>query len=295
MKKLILALALLSAAQCFAQISDIKYRGSLSGTCANTFTTCSNQPGQPFPNIIKAATSVEVPVSNYGMASVTISGSYTGVTIGFEFSDDGGVTYYQEQCARTDANIVEVSEAVTDNASRSWDCTVAGSGILRVRQSANSTGTPLIGITLTTAAFEAAPTVSIGNTPGSTDPCQTPSVLKSSAAINITTGTTTQLVAPVAGQIVYVCSYDFTISEVVTTANTLQFITGSGGTCGSAPTATNTGLYGAGGVTAGIPIHVQSSSGSGYVFKSGTAAGLCAVTAIGATGSFQGIVTFVQQ
>lgn len=125
------------------------------------------------------------------------------------------------------------------------------------------------------------------------DPCQSSAVVKTSVAINITSATTTQLVAPSGSTAVYVCGFDFTISEVVTTANTLQFTTGTGATCGGA-TVTKSGLYGAGGVTAGDPIHIQSG-GAGTVFQAAASSGVCVVTAIGATGSFQGILTFIQQ
>lgn len=128
---------------------------------------------------------------------------------------------------------------------------------------------------------------------GSVDPCQNSGVAKSSVAINISTATTTQLVAPSGTTAVYVCGFDFTISEVITTANTLLFNTGTAATCAGA-TVTKTGLYGAGGVLAAAPIHIERA-GPGTVFSSAASSGVCAITAIGATGSFQGILTYVQQ
>ena len=113
---------------------------------------------------------------------------------------------------------------------------------------------------------------------------------KSSVAINITSATTTQLVAISGSTLIYICGFSFTISEVVTTPNTLQFEYGTSTNC----TGTNklTGLYGGGGVTAGDPIFIHDGGGSSTVFTVPSANGLCALTAIGASGSFQGVLTF---
>ncbi len=125
------------------------------------------------------------------------------------------------------------------------------------------------------------------------DPCSY--AAKSSVKIAITSATTTAMVAVSGSLTVYVCGFDFTISEVVTTANTLKFESGTGSACAS-PVADLTGLYGAGGVTAAAPIHVVSAgNGSSTVFSGGASNGVCAVTAIGATAFFEGVLTYVQQ
>lgn len=125
------------------------------------------------------------------------------------------------------------------------------------------------------------------------DPCQSPNILKSSVAINITTATTTSLVAISGSTLIYVCGISMTISEVITTPNTIQFEYGTGATCGTGTTVL-TGKYGDGGVTAGIPIVVNASNG-GTIFSAPAGSRLCALTAIGATASFQGVLTYVQQ
>jgi hypothetical protein len=124
------------------------------------------------------------------------------------------------------------------------------------------------------------------------DLCQNPSILKSSVPINITSAATTQLVAISGTTSIYVCHFSFTISEVITTANTLQFEYGTSTNCTGANKLT--GLYGAGGVTVAAPVTVSAGYG-GTLFTVPASNGLCALTAIGATGSFQGILTFVQQ
>ncbi len=125
------------------------------------------------------------------------------------------------------------------------------------------------------------------------DPCQSPNIAKSSVAINITSAATTSLVAVSGSTTVYVCGFSVTISEVITTPNTILFEYGTGAACTS-PTVL-TGLYGGGGVTAGDPIPVSYGGAGMTIFKSAASAGICALTAIGGSGSFQGVMTYVQQ
>lgn len=130
------------------------------------------------------------------------------------------------------------------------------------------------------------------NSPGiGVDPCSY--ALKKSAPIAIASATTTSLVAVSGATTVFVCGFSVTISEVVTTANTILFEYGTGAAC-STPTSL-TGTYGSGGVTAGAPITVSYGNGFGTIFASAASAGICAVTAIGASGSFEGVLTYVQQ
>lgn len=127
--------------------------------------------------------------------------------------------------------------------------------------------------------------------PAAVDPCSY--ATKSSVPINITSATTTQLVAISGSTAIYVCHFSFTASQVITTANTLQFEYGTSTTCVGANKLT--GLYGAGGVTAGDPIVISAGNGNGTLFSAPASNGLCALTAIGASASFQGVLTYVQQ
>lgn len=126
------------------------------------------------------------------------------------------------------------------------------------------------------------------------DPCQSSGVAKSSAKFDITSATTTALVAVSGTTSIYVCGFTFTISQVITTANTFVFEQGTGVACAGAPIAL-TGLFGAGGITAGAPLVIAAGTGSGTIFKTAASNGLCALTAIGATGDFHGVLTYVQQ
>jgi len=123
------------------------------------------------------------------------------------------------------------------------------------------------------------------------DPCSYANKL--SKPINITSAATTSLVAVSGATTVYVCGFSVTISQVVTTPNTILFEYGTGAACTS-PTAL-TGIYGGGGVTAAAPITVSYGTGGSTIFASAASNGICALTAIGASGSFQGVLTYVQQ
>lgn len=126
------------------------------------------------------------------------------------------------------------------------------------------------------------------------DPCQSSGIAKSSVKFDITSATTTALVPVSGATAIYVCGFTFTISQVVTTANTFAFEQGTGVACASTP-VTLTGLFGAGGVTAAPPILIAAGTGSGTIFKTAASNGLCALTTIGATGDFHGVLTYVQQ
>jgi hypothetical protein len=119
------------------------------------------------------------------------------------------------------------------------------------------------------------------------DPCG-PQTVKQSTPINITTATTTTLVAGVGGKFITPCSFIMTIDSIVTTATTAQFIEGTGGNC-TGPTNVS-GLFGAGGVTAGPPIVITYNDplkklASGHDF--------CLLSA-GTTVQIQGVLSYTQ-
>jgi len=124
------------------------------------------------------------------------------------------------------------------------------------------------------------------------DPCQSANTTKTSTVVNVTTATTT-LIATSTGNGVSICGFSMTISQVVTTANTLKFVRGTGATCGTG-TADLTGAYGTGGVTAAAPL-VLAVSGAGTLFKSTGSENICVTTTIGASAAFTGVVTYVIQ
>jgi hypothetical protein len=151
----------------------------------------------------------------------------------------------------------------------------------------DANGNRLNGLTTGTLGSPSTQYLSVQNA----DPCSY--AAKSSASIAITSAATTSLVAVSGSTAVYVCGFSVTISEVATTANTIQFEYGTGASCTG--THALTGTMGAGGVTAGAPIVVAYGSGGSTVFNAPASNGICAVTAIGASGSFEGVLTYVQQ
>src|SRR5882724_2911384 len=124
----------------------------------------------------------------------------------------------------------------------------------------DNTGTQLNGYTTGTLGVPSSQYLSVQNA----DPCSY--AAKSNVAIAITTATTTSLVAISGSTSIYVCGFSVTISQVVTTANTILFEYGTGATCG---TGTNvlTGTYGTGGVTAAAPITVSYGGSGSTIFS----------------------------
>jgi hypothetical protein len=150
MKRLaiILALLLLSLPVCAQQMVSQAQQARTTGT------------------ITTSSSSIPVATVGYSVATVTVNGTYAGITVNFEFSDDGGTTWYSDTCTRTDTNVQESSEALPSNQSRAWDCGVFAATNFRVRSSAFTSGTANIGITLSAASIEPAQTVSVsGNIP----------------------------------------------------------------------------------------------------------------------------------
>lgn len=107
-----------------------------------------------------ATSCVTVSTSGYAVATVSVHGTYGSSTINFEFSDDGGTTYYPELCSETAASAQESNKSGT-NASTAWDCGVYAATNFEVRQSAISSGTAVVNITLSAAGIEPAPSVGL--------------------------------------------------------------------------------------------------------------------------------------
>lgn len=121
------------------------------------------------------------------------------------------------------------------------------------------------------------------------DPCSTNA--KIVVPINISTATTTQILALSAGKAIYVCNGMVTIAGSATTAGSILFEYGTGASCGTGTTAITGAMVGS--TTAGNPTVIPLEGGNGTQF--GTIAGqaLCAVSA-GTTVSIQGYITVVQ-
>jgi hypothetical protein len=134
-------------------------------TPGNTNGITQFQPARTTGTITTSSTSIPVATTGYGVATVTVNGTYAGVTVNFEFSDDGGTIYYPTTCTRTDSATQEGTAIVlASNKSQAWDCGVFAATNFRVRSSAFTSGTANIGITLSAAPIEPAQTVSVSGT-----------------------------------------------------------------------------------------------------------------------------------
>jgi hypothetical protein len=126
-----------------------------------------------------------------------------------------------------------------------------------------------------------------GTAAGVADPCFSPNTTKSSAPFTITTATTTQLVAGVAGKSVYICGFTVTMSATLV-ANTFQITAGTGATC---TTPTNlSGNYNSGILTTGA----TSISHQFPLTPSAAGQSVCAVTTVGTGPTIAGTVSYVQ-
>lgn len=122
------------------------------------------------------------------------------------------------------------------------------------------------------------------------DPCLANT--KSSAAINITTATTTSIVAVSGATTVYVCGFSITVAPSITSADTALFEYGTGAAC-TGPVAL-TGTFGNGNVALTGVAPVTYGNGAATIFKSAASNGICVLSA-GTSVSIQGVLTYVQQ
>lgn len=298
-----LAIFLFLTAAAFGQttLPNIAYSGMLNATCATPNAACSNaifvtgmgSTGQA--TSFGSGSALDIPVANYSAATVTVSGTYAGATINFEFSDPtSGTNYFQEFCARTDINLLEVNEVLPTNQVRAWQCPVWAATRFRVRMSAYTSGAATVYVTLTQVAIDPSLVVaaSITNIAGASDPCLDVSALKTSAFANISTAATTSLVALSGTSRVYVCGFQV-VSSSTTTANTIYLEYGGGAACATSPTVltpTYSNL-----AAAATPATIQFGPGSSVLTPTPAGTGLCAVTTVGSTPVISVLVTYVQQ
>ena len=165
MKKLALLAVWLALPICvLAQQSDLSIGPAfLTAACTNANTSCDPQNAPNFgPNgTVLGPATLEGSTQGYGVVQITLNGTSTaaGATVFFEFSDDGGTSWYSNTCTRTDIPVQEASEAIPASTYRAWDCAVGAATRFRVRQSAISSGQSIWRATLTAGLLEPAPTV----------------------------------------------------------------------------------------------------------------------------------------
>lgn len=118
------------------------------------------------------------------------------------------------------------------------------------------------------------------------DPCQNPSIAKLSAKLNISTATTTEIVAPVAGKSIYVCRV---LASVVGTTPTVQFTSGT-----KVSTACDTNPVTITGAVAVPTTTIINWGGAETILNDPAATELCLVSG-GTTPNILGWIDYVQQ
>ena len=105
---------------------------------------------------ITTATSVVGPLSvvQRNVITVTISGTYAGVTFIVEASDDGGTTWFPLQCISNSTGQAGTTWTPGTNALASYDSAVGGYTSLRVRATAFTSGTATVRLTGQSFAYD---------------------------------------------------------------------------------------------------------------------------------------------
>jgi hypothetical protein len=105
---------------------------------------------------------VSANVVGYPTVNFTIHGTYAGVNVTFEASDDN-TNWYPIQCARSDSTANELTSGVlTANTLRAWSANIIGFSYFRVRATAWTSGTATINLTAVATSTEPNPMVTIG-------------------------------------------------------------------------------------------------------------------------------------
>lgn len=107
-------------------------------------------------SIIAATTVVgPVDVSRAGAATVSVSGTFTGVNFIFEVSNDAGVSYSAIPGQRIDTGVMSTTSGVIATSTLMWDITpLLGVTLFRVRATAWATGTAVVTIVPGATAVE---------------------------------------------------------------------------------------------------------------------------------------------
>jgi len=258
-------------------LPNLTYNALLNSTCSTPNSFCANTANPPtglVPTGLNGS-ALDINSSNYAVATVTVSGTYSGAVINFDFSDpSGGTSYFQELCTRTDTNIIEINETLPTNQTRAWTCPIFATTRFRVRISALGAGALNTWITVTQTAIDPSPTIAQQGTGNA-----------QSAFITLSSNTTTQIIAaPAAGYRFYVTGVQLATTAAGTT-ETVQIVYGTGTNCGTGTTALTPTIPIAVGL-AGFSLHrdaplVPVAANAICATQAGTAAGTVGVLITG--------------
>jgi hypothetical protein len=210
--------------------------------------------------------------SGFGELNVTLAnlaGSPSGCTIALAYEANNSMS--------TTATVATISLTMSNGTSQYAVVPSAPTGDNYVATYACSSAYPTAGA-ITVSFSPGVANVSEVNLPGTTDPCQNPSLAKSSAVISNVT-TLAQIVALSAGQAIYVCG----VAVGTTTAGTVTLEYGTGTNCGTGGTA----------LTGAIPtaVAIGNLGWGGTIVTAPVGKALCLV----ATTAAYGVVSYVQQ
>jgi hypothetical protein len=261
---LLAALSLFTALPSFAQVPSISYQ-AMSGVSL-------------FTGVAATATSVSAPIrlpefTGAGSLEVTeagITGSPSGCSIALAFQSNNAAT--------PSAAVATISFTPA-----------TGVQLLAVNPTGVGTGDNYVA-TYACSTYPTAGTITVSFSPAKAvvaanfgDPCKNPNVATSSAVINVSSATTTQLVALAAGKSIYVCQATASGGS----AATALFEYGTGSSCGTGTTA----LTGAMALSASQPV---SLGWGGLLVAAPVGNALCLVTG-GTVTTAQGLISYVQQ
>lgn len=123
-------------------LAAVQVAGSTYAAATGTITTATS-----------TVTSADIGAA--GNATITVNGTYAGVRLVFEVSDDAGTTWYAVGASREDNGQTESDTGVlVANTSRMWTTAAPGFNRLRVRATAWTSGTANVRISAGTYPFE---------------------------------------------------------------------------------------------------------------------------------------------
>lgn len=120
-------------------------------------------------SITASAQTVSTVTAGYGVALVTFHGTYAGVAVVFEFSDDAGTTWYTDSCWTPALPTLFNTLTLATNATSGVYCNAASTTNVRVRSTAYTSGTATVNITPSAAGIDPAGAVNAVVTDGAGD------------------------------------------------------------------------------------------------------------------------------
>lgn len=226
------------------------------------------------PVALAAPGNVVYAAQGLGTVTLRVTGTCTSLAGTVQGSNDGGTNYTSIPITPISAGASVPSGAIS--AVGFWRANAAGMNRIRVN----------------VTALAASCTFALSGSPATTvadqitgDPCDVPTVQKSSVAVAISTATTTQLVALSAGKTIYFCGF---VGSMGGTTPAVTFEYGTGSNCATGTVVLTGAIAPTSGSILLMPI------GSSTWFQTASANALCALSA-GTTPSIQGVLTYVQQ